>query len=347
MPRVKFKKGMQCKLLVDFFESNLFSWLEIAKKLNISSRTLSDWKKEKYNMSNIALEELLKISGKKMYIPPLKILPDYWSIEKAARKGGRATAEKYGGPGTPEGRKKGGKESQLKRKLFPDLYQNCNLRKIINIPHKSSELAEFIGIFLGDGGISNASQITITFNKKNDRGYSRKVKKIIENLFDIKPVIYKFASPQSKNVLRLVASSANLVDFLDKNGIKKGSKVKNQVDVPSWIKKNLEFSKRCLRGLVDTDGGGYYHRHMSNGCKSLNIGLCFTNKSVPLLNFAKKTLERLNFNPKISFGGYNVFLYRESEVLRYEKEIGFSNLYQKERIKKYLKMKKRKGTQVV
>ena len=58
-------------------------------------------------------------------------------------------------------------------------------------------------------------------------------------------------------------------------------------------------------------------------------------------------MERLNFNPKVSSGGYNIFLYRESEVLRYEKEVGFSNLYQKERIKKYLKMKIRKGARVV
>lgn len=290
-------------------------------------------------MSEAALKELIKISRKEMVVPSFKILPDYWSTEKAAKRGGRATAGKHGGPGTMEGRRKGGKESQLKRKLFPELYQNCNLRKIIKIPHKSSELAEFFGIFLGDGGISNASQITITFNKKNDRGYSCKVKKIIKNLFGIIPAIYKLSSSKSENVIRLVVSSANLVDFLEKNGIRKGNKVRNQVDVPPWIKKNLEFSKSCLRGLVDTDGGVYYHRHISNGCKSLNIGLCFTNKSVPLLNFVKKTLERLNFNPKVSSGGYNIFLYREPEVLRYEKEIDFRNSYQKERIMKYSKMK--------
>lgn len=342
MPRVKFKKGLQRKLLVDFYESNRFSWIRIAKKLNISQRTLSDWKREKFNMSEVALKKIRKISQKKIAVPSFKLIPDYWSLKKAAKKGGRATAEKYGGPGTPEGRKKGGKESQLRRKLFPELYRNCNLRKIIKIPQQSPELAEFIGIFLGDGGVSNASQITITFNKSNDRGYARKVKKIIENLFDIKPLIYKLSSSKSKNVIRLVASSANMVDFFEKNGIKKGNKVRNQVDVPSWIKKNLEFSKSCLRGLVDTDGGVYYHRHISNGCKSLNIGLCFTNKSIPLLNFVKKTLGRLNFSPKTSSGGYNIFLYRESEVLRYEKEIGFSNLYQKERLKKYLKIKIRK-----
>ncbi|HLM83969.1 MAG TPA: LAGLIDADG family homing endonuclease, partial [Candidatus Bathyarchaeia archaeon] len=164
----------------------------------------------------------------------------------------------------------------------------------------------------------------------------------IQDLFDITPVIYKLSSPKSSNVIRMIVSSANLVDFLEKNGIKKGSKVKNQVDAPSWIKKNLEFSKSCLRGLVDTDGGVYYHKHRVNGCKSLNIGLCFTNKSIPLLDFVKKTLKKLDFSPKISSGGYNIFLYRESEVLRYEKEVDFSNLYQKERLKKYLKMKKRK-----
>jgi len=33
-------------------------------------------------------------------------LPDFWSVEKAARKGGLIVAQKYGGPGIPEGKKK-------------------------------------------------------------------------------------------------------------------------------------------------------------------------------------------------------------------------------------------------
>jgi transcriptional regulator with XRE-family HTH domain len=333
MSRIKFKKGLQSKLLASYFESSELSRLEIARNIGVSQRTLADWKREKYTMSQEGLAKLVKLAGKSLKIPKYTILSDYWNIKRAAREGGKVVAEKYGGPGTPSGRKKGGKNSQKKRRLFPELYSNCNLRKAIAIPRESSELAEFIGIFLGDGGISNPSQITISFNRGNGRGYSKKVIKLIENLFGITPAVYMLSSSASKNVIRLVVSSANLIEFLEKNKIKRGSKVKNQVDVPSWIKNNPEYSKSCLRGLVDTDGGVYYHRHSSNGCASFNVGLCFTNKSKPLVDFVDNILTHMKFHPKRSWSGDNIFLYRESEVLRYEKEVGFTNFYQKKRLK--------------
>jgi hypothetical protein len=347
MARIKFKKGLQSKFLNSCFNLSGLNWIKIAIKIGISQRTLSDWRREKYTMSQKALEKLVKLSGKYLKIPQYIVLPDYWSIEKAAKIGGKVTAEKYGGPGTPEGRKKGGKISQKKRKLFPELYSNCNLRKIISIPRKSSALAEFIGIFLGDGGISNDFQITISFNKMNGQDYHKKVEKLIENLFGIKSVVYKLSSPTSKNVIRLIVSSVGLVEFLEKNKIKKGNKVRNQVDVPNWIKKNVKYSKNCLRGLVDTDGGVYYHQHSNGKWKSFNIGLCFTNKSKPLLDFIEKTLISTGFHPKRSWSGDNIFIYREAEVFRYEREIGFTNIYQKKRLLEYLKIKKRKGARVV
>ncbi|MDP2741584.1 MAG: hypothetical protein Q8O66_02790 [bacterium] len=61
------------------------------------------------------------------------------------------------------------------------------------------------------------------------------------------------------------------------------------------------------------------------------------NKSTPLLKFAYKTLKNLNFHPKIFSNGVN--LYRESEVRRYAREIGFSNLYHKYRLKDFLTKK--------
>ncbi len=345
MSRIKFKKGTQKKFLFDVYDTCFVSWLEMADNLSVSLRTLADWKREKYTMSGIAFEKLLKISNKKIDPKnyPYQALSDYWNIKKAAKKGGLALAQKYGGPGTPEGRKKGGKSSQKKRRSFPELYSNCNLRKVILVPRKSQDLAEFMGIFLGDGGVNNAFQITISFNRKNGQDYCKKVKKLIKSLFGIKPVIYALSSPVSKNVIRLVVSSVRLVEFLEKNKIKKGSKVKNQVDVPDWIKKDINYSKSCLRGLVDTDGGIYYHQHSNGRWKSFNVGLCFTNKSKSLLNFVEKTLADMEFHPKRSWSKDNIFLYRESEVLRYRKEIGFSNAHQSKRLDEYLKIKSRKG----
>lgn len=341
MARVKFKKGLQTKFLDSCFNSSKLSWLEIAKKMGISQRTLLDWRREKYTISQKVLNEFVRMFNKSLKNYPYKILSDYWSIEKAAKKGGETLAKKYGGPGTPAGRKKGGKNSQKKRKLFPELYQGCNLRKIINIPRKSADLAEFIGIFLGDGGFNNAFQIAISFNKENGYDYFKKVSGLIKKLFGITSVVYKLSS--KKKVIRLVVSSISLVEFLVKNKIEKGNKVKNQVDVPSWIKKNINYSKSCLRGLIDTDGGVYYHQHSNGKWKSFNVGLCFTNKSKPLLDFVEKTLISLCFHPKRSWSGDNIFLYRESEVLRYEEEICFNNRHQSKRLKEYLKIKKGKG----
>jgi len=343
MARIKFKKGLQSKLLQDYFNVSGLAWFEIAEVFNISQRTLLDWRREKYTLSEDALDEIINSAGEFLKIPKHIIIPEYWNIRNAAKKGGKITAEKYGGPGTAEGRKKGGRNSQKKRKLFPELYQNCNLRKKITTPKKSSDLAEFFGIFLGDGGISNDFQITISFNRKNGYDHYKKSKRLIERIFKIKPAVYTLSSPVSKNVIRLVVSSVELVEFLGKNNIKKGSKVKNQVDVPGWIKRNKIYSKSCLRGLVDTDGGVYYHHHSNGKRKSLNMGLCFTNKSRPLLDFVERTLKKEGFHPKKSWSGDNVFLYRESEVLQYKERVGFSNLHQNRRVDEYLKIKKRKG----
>ena len=348
MSRIKFKKNQQAKFILEAKNVTSLGWSDIAEKLNITPRTLTNWKEERFTLSENAFKKLLEISGGKIKnVGTYEVLPDFWSVLKAAKKGGIALAKKYGGPGTPDGRKKGGRSSQKRRRLFPELYRNCNLRKAIKIPEKSSDLAEFIGIFLGDGGISNASQITISFNKENGGSYFHEVKKIIEKLFGIKAVVYNLSSRASTNVIRLVVSSANLVDFLGKNKIKPGNKIKNQVDVPIWIKKNQKYAKNCLRGLIDTDGGVYYHRHSNCRCKSFNIGLCFTNKSKPLLDFVEHTLSDMGFHPKRSWSGENILLYRESEVLLYNREVGFRNYHQHKRLVEYLKIKKRKGAGAV
>jgi len=128
-----------------------------------------------------------------------------------------------------------------------------------------------------------------------------------------------------------------LYRFLLTKGLKKGNKVKQQVDVPHWIKINKNFSKYCLRGLIDTDGCVYFHKHKTNGCDCLNIGLNFSNRSTPLLKFTYETLKTLDFHPKIFAKGVN--LYRESEVCHYSKQVGFSNIYHKYRLKSFLKQK--------
>lgn len=335
MPRVEFSKNNQNKFLEDTRNNLNITWPFLSEELRVSKRTLFDWRREKYKISESAFKKCLELTKEKVKVPEYKLLPDFWSIPKAAKRGGLITALKYGGPGTPEGRKKGGQISQERRRLHPELYPHCNIRRIISEPGESVELAEFFGIMLGDGGINKIrTQAIITLHKEDSREYISIVSGMIKNLFSIEPAIYYYEKGHRKNIANITVSSNSFVDFLIKKGLKRGHKVKQQVDVPDWIKANRNFSIACLRGLVDTDGCMYSHNHRVQGRDYFNIGINFSNKSTPLLKFVYNILTSLDFTPKIFKNGVN--LYRKSEVVRYGKEIQFRNPYYQNRLNHFL-----------
>ena len=120
----------------------------------------------------------------------------------------------------------------------------CNLRTDIKIPRKhSEELAEFVGIMLGDGHIS-PTQIVITVNK-NEGDYLQYLKGLMTGLFRVMPHESK-AKPPSKNHLNVVyiyIGSTKLVRYFLEMGLVM-NKVERQVDVPPWIKENKEYGKK-------------------------------------------------------------------------------------------------------
>jgi len=111
-------------------------------------------------------------------------------------------------------------------------------RKPIIKPRKNKELAEFIGIMLGDGGMTS-KQAYITLHKKDDKEYIKFVSQLVEKLFGVAPSITKHSNP---SVLRIVVSRVNLIDFLVGLGLKRGNKIKQQIDLPYWIKQNNNFA---------------------------------------------------------------------------------------------------------
>ena|SRR3989344_4473557 len=339
MPRIEFAKNNQHKFLEDIRESLDTDWLFLSERLGVSKRTLFDWRREKFKITKKVLEKCLYLTHGKVKAPEYTELPDFWSIPNAAKRGGLITALRYGGPGTPEGRKKGGAVSQERRRLYPELYPNCNVRRIISEPKDSVELAEFFGIMLGDGSINKVrTQAIITLHKEDSKEYIDIVTGMIESLFSIEPSIYAYKKGHFKNIANITISSNSFVDFLISKGLKRGHKVKQQVDVPDWVKENKDFSTACLRGLIDTDGCMYSHKHKVLGHDYFNIGINFSNKSKPLLEFVYNTLTDLNFNPKIFHNGVN--LYRKTEVIRYSKEIKFRNPYYQNRLDHFLKEQK-------
>ncbi len=255
------------------------------------------------------------------------------SLAARARLGGLRRVELYGNPGTPEGRSKGG------RKTISYLHQNPNLarevgfiiRKEIECPVRCAELAELIGVILGDGGLPGNHQLTISLNSKTDKEYLVFLGKILRKLFSVN---YHIHPRKNCNGADIVVSSSNLVDFLLKQGLTAGNKVKNQVDIPNWINKRFEYQKSCVRGLVDTDGSFYRHRYNSNGKNYEYLKLCFTNCSRPLLNSVWRILKKFNFEAYLH--GDQVFIYSRQGIKRYFEEIGSHNPKHLNKIRKFL-----------
>lgn len=243
-------------------------------------------------------------------------------IEKS-RLGGLRRIELYGNPGTKEGRSKGGKKSTEFFRDNPAIAKERGfiVRKEIKRPSRSVELAKFIGIMLGDGGIRSKYQLTVSFNYKTDREFAKYVTGLIKRLFAVKYVILKRKGSLGADI---VVSSARVVDFLLKQGLKVGNKIKNQVDIPEWIKRNDEFKKACLRGLVDTDGSLYCHRYKVNNKWYEYLKLDFTSCSKPLIRSAYVIFSNLGISASLK--GVHITVSAKSEVNRYLAKVGSSNL---------------------
>lgn len=179
-----------------------------------------------------------------------------------------------------------------------------------------------MGIVFGDGGINNDWQLVITLNSIQDRDYISYVKALIEKLFHIEVAVRKRTN---MNATVLVASSTSLVDYLVDKGAVRGNKVLQQIDIPKWILSNTEFQKSFVRGLVDTDGCLYIHRHKVGNKMYKNIGFCFTNGSQRLIKSVASLLREFEIKPYIQGNNTRIYLYSSKAVLNYLSIFGSSN----------------------
>jgi len=61
--------------------------------------------------------------------------------------------------------------------------------------------------------------------------------------------------------MTIVVSSTNLSKFCQSIDLKIGNKIKQNLDIPSWIKENNLLFTACIRGLMDTDGCLFFEKH--------------------------------------------------------------------------------------
>lgn len=333
MPRIIFKKGKQSQFLNELKQYSELNIDQLALLCSVSPRTFRDWVRGKYSISEGAL---LALNNKlKIEIPEdIKVVDDYWYVTEGAKKGGLRRMELYGPPGTKEGRRKGGINSQLRRRENPEKYRllSCNLRKEFKINNPSLIFAEAAGIILGDGGITD-HQLRITVSSLVDVPYATFIVSLFKKVFGEEP---SWRECSCCNSIDLTISGAGLIDELQRWGFVRGDKVKHQVDFPKWVWPEPEFQKACVRGLMDTDGGCYFHKHKSNGLFYRNFGMYFANKSLPLIISVGKVLNSLGIKFSIAKAGTQIYIYSFTEIEKYFNLIGSNNSKNNKKFNEYL-----------
>lgn len=294
---------------------------ELASIFKISTRTYRDWRRGKFTIP----EKIITVISNRFNISlPSKSMEyiSQWkqSQRQAAKIGGIARTKKYGSPGTGEGRIKGGRQALIvsrKKGLIPSA-------KPFHPPNSySKNLAEFIGILLGDGHLDKY-QWSISLNATKDKIYAKHVIRLIKILFKFKPSL---KIRKNYNVIIIIGNGIKSIQYLTKMGFQIGNKVKHQVDAPLWIKNNNKYCIACLRGLIDTDGGIFNNSYIVRDKKYSYTKLAFANSSMPLLNFVFKTLKNIGFKPTFvnNPSSKRVWLGNQKEVKKYLKIVGTNN----------------------
>ena len=319
--RIKFiKKGLQKNFILEAEKILNFTDLKLANELNISRRTIYEWKNERTTISQIATKKISKLAN--LPIPQnYKIIDWRLHLQKAGKIGGRNKFNMYGSVAMDE---------KHRKEKWKQWWENIGKYKKsapgfqtlikIKIPRKNKLLAEFVGIMLGDGGISQY-HIAITLSNK-EKKYILFVSAIVTILFSVKPKIYKL---KNLNAVDIVVNRKHLVDFCQQIGLVRGNKVKQQVDIPKWIKENRKFSQACIRGLIDTDGCFYTNSYYVNGKKYSYFKIAFTSASLPLIQSVSKTLINFGINARISKNHKDVRIEGQKSVYRYIKLVGTHN----------------------
>lgn len=194
-------------------------------------------------------------------------------------------------------------------------------RKKVILPQDSVELAEFMGIMAGDGGVSNQWQFAITVNSLADALYAEHIRKLILQLFNLE---VRFME-RERHALVIVCSSVTVLEFLFKKGFTRGHKINLGITMPKWVKNESAYEKAFVRGLVDTDGCIFIHKHTVAGKEYRNLGLTFTSFAPGLVNSVVEAFQKNGIMPHLSNRGRSVYLYKEESVVKYLSIFGSSN----------------------
>jgi len=203
----------------------------------------------------------------------------------------------------------------------------------------NQELAELMGIHIGDGCISENKRYSeyylggdISEEKEyHDKWVSRLFNKNVMIPLYNKKVNYK--EHPKVGIYGFHIFDKKIVNFFNNLGVKSGPKI--NVEIPKIILSSERFTKRFLRGLFDTDGNIYFDKNRAakdpiNNCPVIQLGTV----SKKLSKQVFENLVKLGFHPRFKKPHkgkrdknfvYTVLIYRRGDVRKFINEIGFKN----------------------
>ena len=172
--------------------------------------------------------------------------------------------------------------------------------KSVKIPEKNEQLAELIGIILGDGHLhKKENKLTVVSSIEEEPYLQNVVMTLISNLFNIKPNLRKRLD---RNAYYMWIASKEMMKFLTSIGLKRGNK--RYATIPPFIFENKRYLISFLRGLFDTDGCLKFSRLSKSYPYYPRIQFCFSDtpfsdnviKIISLVNFKSCTWKENRFN---------------------------------------------------
>lgn len=191
------------------------------------------------------------------------------------------------------------------------MVRSGRIKSVYKTLKKDGDLAELIGVVLGDGhiGIFPRTDSLILFSNSNNKGFIKRYAGFIEKIFDKKPVIKHLTSC---NCTRISIYEKYISKRL---GIPKGAKAKKHFSVPRWILKNRAYVLRYLRGLYEAEGNFSMHK------PTYTYKMFFSNYNISLEKIVYRLVKQLGFHPNLS--GQKVQISRKKEVYDFIKLISF------------------------
>ena len=173
-------------------------------------------------------------------------------------------------------------------KLWRDKMKAVGKIKSEYLPLKKNEdLAELIGVVLGDGHIRQyprTEELSI-FSNSNNLGFVKRYSDLVEKIFNKKPTC---SIHSGKNCIRIRIYEKNISSRL---GVPFSPRGKLKIVIPGWIISNKKYIVKYLRGLYEAEGSFSVHK------ATYTYKLQFSNRNVSMLENVFRLNIQLGFHP--------------------------------------------------